>query len=158
MKFEGDLPFNPLRGRLLLSKPTLSIRVSSDNDWSPPMDLLCTNYGANNTGAGVDHVSVGGLTVLGVKGQGGGRHFEFGAFIEKGKGALQGIMSVSLVPKHVLISKLSYSIQLRQLLRKHVNHDPPENSTSNLKNSQSAKKQGVFSSIITLHPGMFRIS
>jgi len=44
------------------------------------------------------------------------RHFEFGASVERGSGILQGVTSVSIVPKYVLVSNLSFPLEIRQLL------------------------------------------
>lgn len=49
------------------------------------------------------------------------KHYQLSIFIERGKGFLQNIMCLTIVPKHVLISKLSFPIQIRQINDKDSN-------------------------------------
>lgn len=113
-KVDGDLPFNP--HRLLGLAPSLSLRVPYQTEWSEALDLR-----DGNLGLGQVHLAVGsqipaadraGGPSVGLQHEG---HFEFGAFVERGKGFYQNVTSVSIVAKHLIISELSICLQLRQI-------------------------------------------
>lgn len=119
IKVEGDFPFNP--HRLLGLTPSLSLRVPLETEWSDALDLregalsimqgsqlsVSSNNASPDSSAGID-ASVS-SSVLNE------RHYEFGAFVERGKGFFQNVTSVSIVTKHLLISELSIPLEIRQI-------------------------------------------
>ena len=50
---------------------------------------------------------------------------------------MQGVLSVSIVPKHIIISKLKTSIQIRQICNNSNNDDDNNNSNKNYNNINS---------------------
>ena len=133
--FQGDIPFKP--HRMMGFNPSLSLRVSAGaTDWSDPVDVIKGDFASSELCivATSSSAAAGGTTSAS-----GSRlstqlnthvltastsllpapvppvYYEFGAFLERGRGFLQNVTTVTLVPKHVLISKLSYPIQLQQI-------------------------------------------
>jgi hypothetical protein len=68
-------------------------------------------------------------------------------------GFLQGVTSISIVPKHILISKLSSAIQLRQYCKNNNNNN---NNSANNNSKDKKNKENEKYTIITLHPGQVR--
>jgi hypothetical protein len=68
------------------------------------------------------------------------------------QGFLQGVTSISIVPKHILISKLSSTIQLRQYCKN--NNNNTNNTNNNTKDKENKENEKY--AIITLHPGQVR--
>ena len=109
MKMEGDIPFYTKK---LLGQPSLSLRVPKQTEWSDSIDLMKSDFGS--TFINDDIINVG--IAAGPRTQGYNcRQFQFGAYIQKGKGLYQNISSVSVVPKYIIISKLTTAIQIRQV-------------------------------------------
>jgi hypothetical protein len=106
-KYEGDLPFNPKRSMLGFS-PTLCLRVAHLTGWSSPMELYSANFGS-----GTDYMSLQSAQYSSSRMQ--DVHFEFGAYAERGKGFYQNILCVTIVPKHIIVFKMRYPMQVRQL-------------------------------------------
>ncbi|CAK9250500.1 unnamed protein product, partial [Sphagnum jensenii] len=111
MRFDGNVPFNP--HKFLGFYPSLSLRVPDETDWSNALNLLGADFGS-----GGDYV-----TVYNQASDGSDRntssskldlHYEFGIYAEKGKGIYQNITSISIVPKHIIVSKLPSLFFLRQ--------------------------------------------
>ena len=121
MKFDGNIPFNP--HRFLGFHPTLSLRVPNETTWSRPVDIL-----SNKFGSGGDYVSAKGgvyrenvnkmlvedvpLSDLPIQSD---IQYDFGIYAEKGKGLFQGVTSISIVPKYILITKYPSALQIRQM-------------------------------------------
>lgn len=133
----GILPFNPkkLFGALGFT-PSLCLRVrhipslipylpsnkSRDDSsfqeiqrvggWSRPIDFIKAGLGAVYEDGGIVSDILDEATDD--TPQGSGRR-EVGVCIERGTGLLQGITAITLVPKYIFVSKLSESIELRQM-------------------------------------------
>eukprot|EP01036_Dinobryon_divergens_P026996 gene26996-35701_t len=107
----GDFPFRP--HRMLGLSPLLSIRVADETDWSDTLDLLKSDFDSNE-------VTIALPSAIGQQHNSGARQrsdvlYEFGISLERGKGVLQNTTSVAIVPKHIVISKLSFPIEIRQM-------------------------------------------
>jgi hypothetical protein len=129
--FEGDIPFKP--HRMMGFNPSLSLRVpTAGTEWSEAVDIvkgtfdaseLCIVATANTTA----HAAVASGSRLSMRGAApvvaavppapapSPTYYEFGAYLERGRGFLQNVTTVTLVPKHVLVSKLSFAVQIRQI-------------------------------------------
>eukprot|EP00605_Chrysophyceae_sp_TOSAG23-4_P000339 GSChrysophyteH1.ASY1.ANO1.386.1 assembled CDS len=114
-KNEGDFPFRP--SRLLGLSPVLSIRVPSETDWSDGIDVMDSTFGGDHSG--VRHFSMEQVRDLQTRKTIGGHNetstYEFGTFVERGGGFFEGINTLTIVPKHILICKLNHSIEVRQI-------------------------------------------
>lgn len=93
MKMEGDIPL--YTRKLLGFSPSLSLRVPRQTDWSDSIDLLKSDLGSNFTNDDIITVGVanGPRTPQGYM----GRQFQFGAYIEKGKGIIIIIVIIIIV-------------------------------------------------------------
>lgn len=106
MKYTGDIP---LRSRTMLGhNSSFSIRVPGVSQWSDAIDILKVDTSGSSESC----------IVLSEATEHSGRlefYYEFGAHVEKSAGFLHGITSVTIVPKHILVSKLSIPIEVAQL-------------------------------------------
>jgi hypothetical protein len=106
MKYTGDIP---LRSRTMLGhNSSFSIRVPGVSQWSDAIDILKVDTSGSSESC----------IVLSEASEDSGRlefYYEFGAHVEKSAGFLHGITSVTIVPKHILVSKLSMPIEIAQL-------------------------------------------
>ena len=107
----GDFPFRP--HRMLGLSPLLAIRVADETDWSDTLDLLKSDFDYNEVTIALPS-TVGRQHNSGA-GQRSDVFYEFGICLERGKGVLQNTTSVAIVPKHIVISKLSFPIEIRQM-------------------------------------------
>ena len=105
--FDGDIPFNP--PRLMGVYPNFSLRVQENSDWSDSVDPLSPSF------------SIGGAGYISVKESVPSdnstlpdRFYDLGLSLQKGTGLLKNVVSVTIVPRFILISKLSYHLRLRQ--------------------------------------------
>ncbi len=133
--FEGDIPFKP--HRMLGFNPSMSLRVPAGNtEWSDALDVikgdfdsseLCITTSAapalssstssiHNTSSkfNMSKSSTGSLPGAALAAAPAAL-YEFGAFLERGRGFLHNITTVTLVPKHVIVSRLSMTIQIKQI-------------------------------------------
>ena len=109
----GDFPFRP--HRMLGLTPCLSIRVSDETNWSDSLDILKADFDGKEVSINIRNASI-----LNAKSQRNlqqyeSSHYEFGIHLERGKDTLNNITSISIVPKHIVISKLSFPIEMRQI-------------------------------------------
>ena len=106
MKYTGDIP---LRSRTMLGhNSSFSIRVPGVSQWSDAIDILKVDTSGSSESC----------IVLSEATEHSGRlefYYEFGAHVEKSAGFLHGITAVTIVPKHILVSKLSIPIEVAQL-------------------------------------------
>lgn len=103
---EGLIPFNPKK---LLFSSLMCIRT--DKTWSESIDLL--KVGLGGAGEQISLVESNNST-----GESDSRiiSHDFGVLIERGKLAFENISIVTIVPRYIISSKLSYSIQLRRAI------------------------------------------
>ncbi|RYH29744.1 hypothetical protein EON65_07470 [archaeon] len=110
--YNSAIPYKP--HRMLSFHAHVCVKDHITTDWSNTFDLVKTDY------------DVGDMTIL-VK----SRHlpeqyksiyshnhnvfYELGTFVEKGRGLLQHSTMITFVPKRILISKLAYSIFIKQI-------------------------------------------
>jgi len=103
MKFTGDIPF---RSRTMLGhNSSFTIRVPGVSEWSDTIDIFKVDASESSV-------------VLSEAAEHSGRpefYYEFGTYVEKTGGFLHSITSVTIVPKHILVSKLSIPIEVAQL-------------------------------------------
>lgn len=130
--FEGDIPFKP--HRMLGFSPCLSLRVpSASTEWSDAVDLIKADFDSSElaitTSSRAGFVTTGSVSgrTINAKAMAAAASammaanapssvfYEFGAYIERGRGFLQNITTVTLVPKHIVVSKLSMPIQIKQI-------------------------------------------
>lgn len=89
----------------------LSIRVESNSDWTEGLDLSKVGFEDGNSSVVLDSnlsTTVNGQSITM------NRSVELGIRVERGKGFFQGITSICLVPRFIIISKLSENIEVRQ--------------------------------------------
>jgi len=89
VKMEGDIPF--YTRKLLGFTPSLSLRVPKQTDWSDSIDLVKSDFGSTFTNDDIITLGVANGQRLGYI----GRQFQFGAYIEKGKGMISSSSSSS---------------------------------------------------------------
>ena len=104
----GDFPFRP--HRMLGLSPLLAIRVADETDWSETVDLLKSDFDSHEV-----TIALSSAGSQKHHGRGSDVYYEFGICAERGKGVLQNTTSVAIVPKHILISKLSFPAEIRQI-------------------------------------------
>jgi len=110
LKVEGDILFHP--ARFMGLSPSLCMRIPHQTGWSETFDVRDTNFG-NSGHSGVMHLS---LTTEANSAQGyESSSFEFGAYLQKGAGLFSSVSIVSIVPKHMLVSKLGFPLMVRQI-------------------------------------------
>lgn len=116
LRCEGDMPFRP--HRFLGFKPYLGIRIPSHTEWSKPIDLMNSNdyelfdktiklAGAVTKSNSHSKIATG----FSVE-----NHYQFGIYIERGSGLLHNTTTVTIVPKRMIISKLGFTLQLRECI------------------------------------------
>ena len=102
LKMEGDIPF--YTRKLLGFTPSLSLRVPKQTDWSDSIDLLKSDLGSAFTSD--DIITVG--VANGPRTQGYmGRQFQFGAYIETGKGTVVNIITIIIIIIIIIIRIVS---------------------------------------------------
>ena len=129
---EGEFPFRP--HKLLGFNPILSVALMHEDtsEWSSGLDAIKGDFDIGEMTISINCLPAPSSSLSSnpstsekrmsrtPTGPNSGPSFaalstlhEFGAFIERGQGLLQNTTTVTLVPKHVLVSKLSYPIDLR---------------------------------------------
>lgn len=100
----GEIPFKPYR---MLGNPLLSISVPTETDWSAGVDVI---KGEFDMGEMVITLANKRVTDTPYNPM-----YEFGVHLERGTGFMQQSTVATVVPKHILVSRLSYPIDIRQL-------------------------------------------
>jgi hypothetical protein len=110
--FDGDIPFNP--PRLMGVYPNFSLRVQQNSDWSDSIDPLSPSFSLGGSGyisvkesVPFVHVSEGFVESV-------DRFYDLGLSLQKGTGLLKNVVSVTIVPRFILISKLPFNLRIRQ--------------------------------------------
>jgi hypothetical protein len=89
----------------------LSVRIESNSEWTEVVDLSKVGFedGSSsislNTLSPIDTINKSGIV---------SRSVELGIMVERGKGFFQGVTTICLVPRQVIISKLTEPIEIRQ--------------------------------------------
>ena len=113
-KVEGDLPFHPTRMLGLL--PSMSLRIPFQTGWSDNIPVLSENAFGNSGHSGVMHLNLVSETESGSsKVKGDAACFQFAAFTQRGYGLFEKVNVLTVVPKHLLVSKLNFAISVRQV-------------------------------------------
>lgn len=113
MQIVGDFPFRP--HRMLGLSPLLAMRVADETDWSDTVDLLKSDFDCRENTITLTALSTPSYIQKSFHCV--NSFYEFGVFVERGKGLLQNMTSVSIVPRHIILSNLSFPIEIRQIHR-----------------------------------------
>ena len=108
--FDGDVPFNPPR-IMGGSISHFNIRVQDHSNWSEDIDPLSASFSIGGAGYISVNESVPGEDVTDAY----ERFYDLGLSLKKGEGLLQNVVSVTIVPRFILLSKLSFPLKVRQL-------------------------------------------
>jgi hypothetical protein len=105
----GDyIPFH--HHKLIGFTNSFSIRVESSSEWTDGIDLSKLGFEGGNASINASIWTPSEVTTGVVN-----RIVEFGVYVERGKGLFQNITTLCVVPRHILISKLSEPLEFRQL-------------------------------------------